>query len=262
MVEVGEATRFMPPQTFMGRMKLPVIATEPLYDTSPVASLAESSPLVELVGVCRSWGRGTTRREVLRDLDLEMVPGTATSVTGRNGVGKTTLLRIMTGILAPDGGIVMVDGIRPTESWREYHRRIGFLSAGDRGLYARVTVRGHLEHWTAFALVPRRERSHRVDEALAAFDLKDLANRRAERLSQGQRQRLRLALAVVHRPKVLLLDEPRNSLDAEGQSLLSAAVRGLLRRGGAVLCCAPAGEEHLDSCDRHVVIEDGTLRLA
>ncbi len=241
-------------------MSLAAIATEPVLGSSPATSLADT-PLVELVGVHRSWGRGKARREVLRDVDLEITPGTATSVTGRNGVGKTTLLRIITGILAPDSGIVMVDGIRATDSWREYHRRIGFLSAGDRGLYARVTVQGHLEHWCAFALVPRRERNQRVEEALKAFELTDLAKRRAERLSQGQRQRLRLALTVVHRPDVLLLDEPRNSLDSEGQALLARAVRDVLRRGGAVVCCSPAGEEQLEDCDRRAVIEDGTLRF-
>ncbi len=246
----------------MGRMNLPAVVTEPQPAPTPVEPSADLSPLVELVGVCRSWGRGKGRREVLRDLDLEIARGTATSVSGRNGVGKTTLLRIITGILAPDSGIVMVDGMRPTDNWREYHRRIGFLSAGDRGLYARVTVRGHLEHWTALALVPRKDRKRRVEEALAAFELTELAGRRADRLSQGQRQRLRLALAVVHRPKVLLLDEPRNSLDAEGHKLLGVAVSDVLRRGGAVLCCAPAGEEHLDGADRTVVIDAGTLRPA
>ena len=239
-----------------------MISTEPLYDTSPVAPLAEASPLVELVGVCRSWGAAGPDERCCETSTWRSCP-----VPPRPSLDETASARPLCSGSSPassrrTAAIVMVDGIRPTESWREYHRRIGFLSAGDRGLYARVTVRGHLEHWTAFALVPRRERSQRVDEALAAFDLKDLANRRADRLSQGQRQRLRLALAVVHRPKVLLLDEPRNSLDAEGQSLLNAAVRDVLRRGGAVLCCAPAGEEHLDACDRHVVIEDGTLRPA
>jgi ABC-2 type transport system ATP-binding protein len=242
-------------------MNPPLIDTDPLCGSAHVAPAAES-PLLELIGVSRSWGKGKTRREVLRDLDLELRAGTATSVSGRNGVGKTTLLRIISGILAPDAGIVLVDGMRPTSSWREYHRRIGFLSAGDRGLYARVTVRGHLEHWTALALVPRRERKQRVDEALDSFELSDLAGRRADRLSQGQRQRLRLALSVVHRPRVLLLDEPRNSLDADGGKLLDLAVRDVLRRGGAVLCCAPAGEEHLECCDRTVVIEAGTLRPA
>jgi ABC-2 type transport system ATP-binding protein len=129
-------------------------------------------------------------------------------------------------------------------------------------LYARVSVQGHLEHWTALALVPRRERKQLVAEALRRFDLGELAGRRVDRLSQGQRQRLRLALAVVHRPKVLLLDEPRNSLDADGQEMLVAAMRDLLRGGGAVLCCAPAGDDQLDQFDRVVIIEDGTLRDA
>lgn len=235
------------------------ISSEPTISSRTVGSHRDA-PLVELAGVARSWGRGARSRPVLRDIDLEIAAGTAVCVTGRNGAGKTTLLRIITGILAPDRGIVAVEGIDSNAPWRDYHRRIGFLSAGDRGLYARVTVRGHLDHWVAMALVPRRERGQRVDDALAAFDLADLAKRRADRLSQGQRQRLRLALAVVHRPKVLLLDEPSNSLDADGQAILAAAVRDVLRGGGAVLCCAPAGENRLDEFDRVAIIEDGTLR--
>jgi len=198
---------------------------------------------------------------VLRDVDLDLPGGTATCITGRNGAGKTTLLRIATGILAPDRGIVTIDGISAPGRWREYHRRIGFLSAGDRGLYARVTVKGHLEHWSALALIPRGQRKQLVAEAVDRFGLTQLTGRRADRLSQGQRQRLRLALALVHRPKVLLLDEPRNSLDADGQEMLSAAMTDVLRRGGAVLCCAPAGDEKLDGFDRVAVIEDGMLRF-
>ena len=237
------------------------IASRPLPGPRADVPSIETAPLVELLGVSRAWGRGRTRREVLRDVDLKITAGTATSVSGRNGAGKTTLLRIISGILAHDSGLVMVDGIRPTDDWREYHRRIGFLSAGDRGLFARVTVRGHLDHWTSLALIPRRERRQRIEEALAAFDLEELAARRADRLSQGQRQRLRLALTVVHRPKLLLLDEPRNSLDAEGQALLAAAIRDVLRRGGAALCCSPAGEDQLEGSDRRAVIEGGTLRF-
>jgi ABC-type multidrug transport system ATPase subunit len=241
-------------------MTRPTIATEPSIGSRTVGSRPEA-PLVEIVGVSRSWGRAAGRRPVLVDINLEIAAGSAICVTGRNGVGKTTLLRIVTGILAPDCGTVAIDGIAPTGSWREYHRRIGFLSAGDRSLYTRVTVKGHLEHWATMALVPRRERKERVEEALVSFDLGDLAKRRADRLSQGQRQRLRLALAVIHRPKVLLLDEPRNSLDTDGQVILAAAVGDVLRRGGAVLCCAPAGEDQVDDFDRVAVIEDGTLRF-
>jgi ABC-2 type transport system ATP-binding protein len=230
---------------------------------SPSASVtAQSADLIKLSDVWRHWGRGRNRRPVLRDVNLTVSAGTVMSVSGPNGAGKTTLLRIVTGILAPDQGAVFIDGISLSRSWRAYHRRIGFLSAGDRGLYARVTVRHHLEHWMALALVPHAERQSAIEDALARFELEPLASRRADRLSQGQRQRLRLALAFVHRPAVVLLDEPRNSLDDAGRAKLGEATHELLLRGGAVLCCGPAGEEQLDEVDDAVVIERGTLRPA
>ena len=201
-----------------------------------------ADPVVSLRHVWRSWGRGKKRWTVLEDVTLDVNPGVAVSISGSNGAGKTTLLRIATGILAPDRGSVSVDGFTASGNWREYHRRIGFVSAGDRGLYPRVTVRGHLEYWTRLAFMPRGQRPAAVEEALMRFGLDDLANRRAERLSQGQRQRLRLALGVVHRPKALLLDEPRNSLDDAGLELLASAVKDLLASGGAVIWCCPAGE--------------------
>jgi ABC-2 type transport system ATP-binding protein len=170
------------------------------------------------------------------------------------------LLRLATGILAPTHGRVTIDGISTDERWREVHRRIGFLSAGDRGLYARLSVRGHLAFWTGLAFMPRRIRKQAVQDALERFGLSDLATRRADRLSLGQRQRLRLALTLVHGPKVLLLDEPRTSLDADGLDILCASVREVLERGGAVVWCCPLGEEQPVSFDRTLVLADGQLR--
>jgi ABC-2 type transport system ATP-binding protein len=213
-------------------------------------------------GVWRHFGRGRARRVVLRDIDLGVAPGTAVSITGGNGAGKTTLLRLATGILAPNQGRVAIDGISTDERWREVHRRIGFLSAGDRGLYARLSVRGHLMFWTALAFVPRAERQEMVEGALVRFELSDLAKRRADRLSLGQRQRLRLAMTVVHRPWVLLLDEPRTSLDADGLDILCSSVGDVLARGGAVIWCSPLGEEQPLSFDRTLLLADGQLRPA
>lgn len=220
----------------------------------------EEAPVLALRGVSRYWGRGAGRWAVLRDVDLDVAPRTAVCVGGRNGAGKTTLLRIATGILAPHAGTVMVDGLSVRQGWREYHRRIGFLSAGDRGLYARVTVRGHLDYWARLAFMPRRERTAAVEEALLLFGLADLAKRRTDRLSQGQRQRLRLALTMVHRPRLVLLDEPRNSLDGDGLETLAAAVQSVLARGGSVIWCAPVGEEQPVEFNRTYLLDDGELR--
>lgn len=218
-----------------------------------------SNGLVSLHGVSRHFGRGSSRRVVLRDVDLAVASGTAVCITGGNGAGKTTLLRLATGILAPNDGRITIDGISTDEHWREVHRRIGFLSAGDRGLYARLSVRGHLAFWTGLAFMPRRARKRAVQDALVRFGLSDLATRRADRLSLGQRQRLRLALTLVHRPKVLLLDEPRTSLDADGLEILCASVREVLERRGAVIWCCPVGEEQPLSFDRTLVLANGQL---
>jgi ABC-type multidrug transport system ATPase subunit len=235
----------------------------PLPTAASVAAVPlEEVAVMSFAGIWRSWGRGSRRRSVLRDVDLHLAPGEAVRVEGANGAGKTTLLRIGAGILRPDAGTVHLDGLPSEGSWREYHRRVGFLSAGDRGLYARFSVRGHLDYGARIAFLPRPERRRAVEDALTRFDLRELAPRRADRLSQGQRQRLRLALTVVHRPRVLLLDEPRNSLDGPGQAILADAVGDVLAAGGAVLWCSPAGEDQPVEFDRSYVIRDGTLEPA
>ncbi|HYZ82233.1 MAG TPA: ABC transporter ATP-binding protein [Solirubrobacteraceae bacterium] len=231
-------------------------------DPAARATLDSDAAVVSFDGIWRHWGRGRKRWAVLRGIDLAVAPGTVTGIGGKNGAGKTTLLRIATAILSPDAGTVTVDGLPSEGNWREYHRRIGFLSAGDRGLYPRFSVRGHLEYGARIALIPRADRRQAVEEGLVRFGLTELATRRADRLSQGQRQRLRLALTVVHRPKVLLLDEPRNSLDDEGLAMLSAAIDEVLARDGAVIWCSPAGEDQPVGFDRRFVIEDGMLRPA
>jgi ABC-2 type transport system ATP-binding protein len=199
---------------------------------------------------------------VLQEVTLAVEPGTLVHIGGNNGAGKTTLLRLMAGILKPNAGQVSIGGLSAERSWREFHRRLGFLSAGDRGLYARLTVRAHLEYWCALAFVPRDQRMRYVEEALTAFGLADLSDRRAERLSQGQRQRLRLALALVHRPQILLLDEPRNSLDSDGLGLLATEVRATVDDGASVVWCSPPSEEQPVDFDRRLLLHNGHVRPA
>jgi ABC-2 type transport system ATP-binding protein len=232
-------------------------------DLEELAPPPRPEPVASLIAfddVWRHWGRGRSRWAVLRGVSLHVAPGTAVCVGGSNGAGKTTLLRIGTAILTPDAGTVVVDGIPSDGSWREYHRRIGFLSAGDRGLYARFSVKGHLDFCARIAMVARSQRNELVERALVDFGLAELATRRADRLSQGQRQRLRLALTFVHQPKVLLLDEPRNSLDEEGLAMLIGAVDEVLARDGAVIWCSPAGEQQPYEFHHSYLIADGELR--
>jgi ABC-type multidrug transport system ATPase subunit len=212
--------------------------------------------------VWRFWGRGAGRWAVLRNVTAEFDPGTVNWIGGRNGAGKTTLLRLAAGILAPNEGLVSFAGMTAHWEWREYHRQLGLLSAGDRGLYARLPVKRHLEYAAAISLVPRREQKPAVEKALVRFGLEDLARRRVDRLSQGQRQRVRLAMTFLHGPRLVLLDEPRNSLDDEGMGFLVESVREVTERGGTVLWCAPEGDAQPVEFDQRYIIDDGEMRPA
>jgi ABC-2 type transport system ATP-binding protein len=215
-------------------------------------------PLLVLDSVWKQWRR--TEPPLLEGLDLELPEGTLALIVGRNGVGKTTLLRIVAGIIAADRGTVSLAGSSPMSNRREYQRRVGFLSARSTGVYARVSVAQHLDYWARLALVPAAERGPRVAAALARFDLEEVAASRTDRLSMGQRQRLGLALAFLHGPSLLVLDEPWNSLDAKGISLLNDAVRTFAEGGGSGLFCVPSGHElDLIPADRVYTLEGGKL---
>jgi ABC-2 type transport system ATP-binding protein len=190
---------------------------------------------LHLQGVSKRWRTSP----VLDGVDLSVEPGTSVWVGGKNGAGKTTLLRIVAGLIQADGGEISFDDLSPKANRRGYQRRIGFLSAGDRGLYARLSVRQNLELWARLSFVPRRECRGAVGKTLGRFALDAMADFRADRLSLGQRQRVRLALAFLHAPSLVLLDEPVNSLDDDGIELLDAALVDLLDSGGSFIWCSP-----------------------
>lgn len=223
------------------------------------ASRDESIPLA-LRGVSKRWS--AQQPPVLDELDLRLDLGTKTWIGGRNGVGKTTMLRIAAGLIDPDSGRAEVWGFTARERHRRYQRLVSFLPAGDRGLYARVTVRHQLEFWARIALIARGEVKSRAAQAIEKFDLVQLADHRVDRMSMGQRQRLRIAMTFLPEPEIVLLDEPLTSLDAEGGVVLDRAINELMARHGALLWCSPSGE-HLDhEFDTRLVLEAGKLVVA
>jgi ABC-2 type transport system ATP-binding protein len=220
---------------------------------------ADACPL-RLSGVSKRW-RGP-REPVLDDLDLELRPRTLTWVGGRNGAGKTTMLRVAAGLIEPERGRAEVWGVTARENRARYQTLVSFLPAGDRGLYARLTVRRQLEFCARISMLePARVRGA-VEHAIERFDLGELADRRVDRMSMGQRQRLRIAMTFLPDPEIVLLDEPLTSLDAEGTALLMSALDRLLEHDGVALWCSPSGESLDAQFDSRWLIERGRLIAA
>jgi ABC-2 type transport system ATP-binding protein len=227
-----------------------------LAEDSVPALTTEAAPL-RLHSITKRWRKDLPL--VLDGLDLTLSPGSATWVGGRNGIGKTTMLRIAAGLIDPDGGRAEVWGVSPAENRTRYQRLVSFLPAGDRGLYARLTVRRQLEFWARIAMVPRERFRACVENAITTFELGELAERRVDRMSMGQRQRLRIAMTFLPEPEIVLLDEPLTSLDAEGAVLLEEAAAAVLARDGAVLWCSPSGEHVNMGFDHRWILEQGRL---
>ena len=231
--------------------------TATTVERAPGPAGAGYAELLRVEGVSKRFGS----RRVLECADLSLLNGEVVSITGRNGVGKTTLLRIVAGLLAPDSGSVKLAGLTRKRNRREYQRRVGLLAAGNSGLYGRLAVDHHLDFWARLALIPLVEIPAAIARVAQAFELEELRGMRVDRLSMGQRQRLRLALSLLPDPPLALLDEPATSLDAEALALLDAELAARRGRGLSALICAP-GTPDWTATDRDVVMAQGRLEPA
>jgi ABC-type multidrug transport system ATPase subunit len=239
-------------------MSLPdpsLTATRESYVARPHAMDEQLHELLAMHMISKRWGQ----RQVLDEAELVVDAGTAVHLAGRNGVGKTTLLRIASGLIGPDAGVVELDGLKPVRDRRRYAAAVGFLTAGDRGLIARLTVRQTLRLWARLAMIPGREIPAAIDWAVEHFGLQELVDHRLDRSSLGQRQRVRLAQTFMHRPRLVLLDEPTNSLDEEGVATINAAVDQLLARNGAVVWCSPGQDGSVRRFDATYHLADGKV---
>jgi ABC-type multidrug transport system ATPase subunit len=127
-------------------------------------------------------------------------------------------------------------------------------------MYARLTVRIQLDTWARIAFVERSGRAEEVERIIRAFALEEIVDSRCDRISMGQRQRVRIAMTFIGRPELVLLDEPGTSLDEEGIAVLEAAIKDTVDRGGAVLWASPSGDRPGVEFTRRVMLEEGRLR--
>lgn len=210
--------------------------------------------MLEISGLEKSYGP----RRVLRGIDLPIAAGEVVALLGPNGAGKTTLASIVAGLRRADAGSVTVDGVDALRHPGRARPLLG-LAPQQLGLYPTLSARRNLALFGEIAGLTRRRLGHRIDEVADALDLTDLLDRRAGALSGGQQRRLHTAMAMLHRPRVLFLDEPTVGADVDSRRRILALVRTLAAEGCAV-CYAthylPEVEELQATC---AVLEGGQI---
>lgn len=195
----------------------------------------------------------------LDGLDLEVPRGAFFGLLGPNGAGKTTIIRSIVGLTRPDAGAIEVFGL-PTQGHTatESRRLVGYAPQ-DFGLDRFVTVRLLLELHGRYFGMSRRDAARRTEELLEVFDLTDKAGSLPNRLSGGMRRRLVLARALVHRPPLVILDEPTAGVDIELRLDLWEYIRRLHADGTTILLTTHYLEEAEALCDRVAFIQHGRI---
>jgi sodium transport system ATP-binding protein len=184
--------------------------------------------------------------------------GAITGLLGPNGAGKTTSLRMLYTLMRPDAGAIRVDGIDALAQPLEARRRMGVLPDA-KGLYKRLTCRENIEYFGRLQGLDEATLASRTDQLIQALDLADIADRKSEGFSQGQRVKTAIARALIHAPQNVLLDEPTNGLDVMATRTMRRFLLGLRDAGHCVLFSSHIMQEVAALCDRIVVIARGRV---
>jgi ABC-2 type transport system ATP-binding protein len=226
----------------------------PWRTSSFVRAPGMADPRLELRGVRRTFSGGAG----VHGVDLAIAAGEIHALVGLNGAGKTTLMRLILGMLRPGSGEVRIDGTRLADMPPRVWAGVGHLI--EQALaYGELDVRANLRLFARLHGATRDEAVRMAESAMAELDLARYAKVRGRRLSLGNRQRLGLAAALQHAPRLIILDEPTNALDPAGVVLLREALLHRARLGAGVLVSSHHLDEVARIADRISVMNDGLI---
>ncbi len=212
-------------------------------------------PVLEIADAHKRYGSTVA----LGGVSLSVSAGEVFGLLGPNGAGKTTLLSIAAGLLAPDSGSVALFGQPFGPAARELRPLVG-LGTQDLSIYPELSATENLRFFGKLYGLRGGELETRVREVLSAVALTDRARDRAGTFSGGMKRRLNLACAIVHRPKVLFLDEPTTGVDPQSRAHIFDQVRALSAAGVAVIYTSHYMEEVQALCSRIAIMDGGTVR--
>jgi len=222
--------------------------TEPRTGPGPDTASDGGVPALALRGVTKRYDAVTA----LSDVDLDIAPGEIVGLLGHNGAGKTTLMSIVAGLLHPDAGSVRVLGVDPVSDPHGARARLG-LAPQELGVYPPLTVRHNLRFFAELAGLRGRAVDRRIEEIAEPLGLTKLLGRQVAQLSGGEQRRVHTGMALMHQPKLLLLDEPTAGVDVQTRERLLELVRAMAA-GGTAICYSTHYLPEVEALDGSVAI--------
>ncbi|MGC8874252.1 MAG: ABC transporter ATP-binding protein [Chloroflexia bacterium] len=210
--------------------------------------------MIEVTDLAKSYGSVPA----LRGVSFRVDEGEIVGLLGPNGAGKTTTIKILTGYLQPDEGSVLIHGLDVLTHTREVQALVGYLPE-NAPLYPELSVQSYLRMIADLRQIPANEQLERIAEAVAATGLEEYLTTPIGHLSKGYRQRVGLAQAILHRPKILILDEPTLGLDPTQIVEVRRLIRRLARES-TVLFSTHILSEVEALCDRVIILMNGRVR--
>jgi ABC-2 type transport system ATP-binding protein len=205
--------------------------------------------ILSIQDVVKTYGTYTA----VNHISLEVPKGCIYGMLGPNGAGKTSLIRMITSITAPDAGVILLDG-------QKLHARspekIGYMPE-ERGLYKKMKVGEQLLYLAQLKGLSNAEARKEIDYWLTKFDIKDWWNKKIEDLSKGMQQKIQFIATVVHRPSLLILDEPFTGLDPINTTLIKDEIKELNASGISIIFSTHRMEQVEEMCDHIVLINRG-----
>ncbi|HSS32791.1 MAG TPA: ABC transporter ATP-binding protein [Solirubrobacterales bacterium] len=214
-----------------------------------------SDPALKLVDLAKTYPTGV---EALGGVSLEIPTGELFGLLGPNGAGKSTLIHCTTGLAQPTGGTIEIFGHDAINDYADARQAVG-LAPQEPNLDWFLTVEETLDYHAGYFGMPKRERRERTKELLETFSLTEKRDERTRTLSGGMKRRLILARAVMHRPRLLILDEPTAGVDVELRLELWHYVQKINEEGTTILLTTHYLEEAEQLCSRIAFITGGQI---
>ncbi|MFK5688294.1 ABC transporter ATP-binding protein [Ornithinimicrobium sp. LYQ92] len=216
-----------------------------------------STPALEARGLVRRFGTVTA----VDDVSLSIGAGETVGLLGPNGAGKTTAISMMAGLLRPDAGTVQVAGESMLDAPLRAKRHLGLVPQ-ELAIYPELSARDNLRFFGRLQGLGRGELTHRVGEVLETVGLGERATGASKNFSGGMKRRLNIAIGLLHRPTLLILDEPTVGVDPQSRNAILESVEALTDQGMAVLYTTHYMEEAQRLCDRIAIMDEGRVRAA